>query len=300
MSQEDPPKTERRVMRPVPMPLEPNHPCLQILQGASAGRLVRLDKEELTIGRSPNCRLRLEDTAISWCHASIRCEGDDFFLQDLESTNGTFLNGKTFQGSVPLRPGAMVSLAQAVSLRLSLLSEGEISLAEKLYKNATTDSLTGLLNRTSFFSQAEQEVALFGRTGRGFGLLMLDLDFFKKVNDNFGHPAGDDLLAQVSRLLRQHLRLEDLLARVGGEEFSILLRSADEIGCLDVAERLRKEVANCPFHLHTSAGSVEHTATLSIGVAYIRPEDDLGQLVDRADEALYKAKSQGRNRACAS
>lgn len=295
-----PPKTERRRRESRPMPLGPTYPCVQILEGASAGMLIRLGPEPLLLGRSPECQLRLEDVAISWKHACLRRDGEDVFLEDLESTNGTFLDGQPFQGTGLLHPGALVSLAEVVSFRLDRLNESEIGLAERLYRNATRDALTGLLNRVSFFTQAEQEVALFERSGRGFGLLMLDLDFFKGVNDRFGHPAGDELLAQLARVLRVHLRLEDLLARVGGEEFCVLLRSTDSKGCLEVAERLRGEVAAHPFCLLTARGPIEHRATLSIGAAYIEPKDTLGDLVDRADQALYQAKSRGRNQVCGS
>lgn len=300
MSQEPPPKTERRVVKTQPIQLGPSFACLQVLQGAAAGLVVRIDAQEFMIGRSPESNLHFDDSAITWRHAYIRCRSNQYFLRDLDSTNGTFLDGQACQGEAPLRPGMLISLAESVLLRFSLLSESEISLAETMYRNATTDSLTGLLNRTSFFAQAEQEAALFQRSGRTFGLLMLDLDFFKKVNDSFGHPAGDQLLAQFALRLRQQLRLEDLLARIGGEEFAILLRASDEVGCQDVAERLRLHVSSSPFRLQTPNGTVDHHATVSIGIAFTRPGDRLGNLVDRADQALYNAKNQGRNRACGS
>lgn len=296
MNHGEPPKTERRVLPVAPSALGPSRVCLQILQGASAGLVVPLGQDDFLIGRSPDCQLCLEDAAISWKHASIGFESEEYFLQDLDSTNGTFLDGQPCRGRLPLRAGALVSLAHEVSFRLNRLSESEVRLAQKLYRNATRDSLTGLLNRVSFFTHAEQEMALFDRVGRSFGLLMLDLDFFKRVNDSYGHPAGDELLIQVSRLLRQHLRLEDLLARVGGEEFSILLRSADARGCLEVAERLRSQIAAQPFLLRTPGGVVEHPMTLSIGVAYVQSGNSLADLVDRADQALYMAKNAGRNR----
>ena len=295
---EHPPKTERRRRDSRPISLGPTHPCLQILEGASAGLLIRLGSQPVLWGRSPECQLRSEDVAISWKHAIIRREGEDVFLEDLASTNGTFVDGQPLQGTILLHQGALVSLAQVVSFRMDRLNESEIGLAERLYRNATRDALTGLLNRVSFFTQAEQEMALFERSGRGFGLLMIDLDFFKRVNDSLGHPAGDELLAQLARLLRQHLRLEDLLARVGGEEFCVLLRSTDAKGCLEVAERLRGEVAASSFRLLTPRGTIEHRATLSIGAAYSQPKDTLGDLVDRADQALYQAKNHGRNQVC--
>jgi diguanylate cyclase len=163
----------------------------------------------------------------------------------------------------------------------------------ELRRLATTDVLTGLVNRRSFFERLEQEIERYKRFGRNMALLMVDLDHFKKVNDTLGHAAGDEVLQQFAVLALHSLRKIDLIGRLGGEEFIILLPGADVEGVRRYAERLRRQVAEKSFA--TRAGEVD--ITVSIGATLVAAGDrDCDELLSRADRALYMAKKKGRNR----
>jgi len=161
-----------------------------------------------------------------------------------------------------------------------------------LYKLATIDVLTGLYNRRAFIDLADREIARVRRLKSPFAVLMMDLDFFKHVNDEFGHQAGDQVLAAFATVATHSVRVEDLVGRYGGEEFCILLPGAALPSALAIAERVRSEVAMRPL------GNLPRITTVSIGVAVCSAGDEvsLDAAIARADEALYRAKNEGRNR----
>lgn len=157
-----------------------------------------------------------------------------------------------------------------------------------LERQAHTDALTGLPNRRVLYQEIEQMLLDLGRGSPG-GVILLDIDHFKAINDAHGHPTGDDVLVQTGQLLRLDLRGEDTLGRWGGEEFMVVLPDTPPEGVLMVAERLRARLQDTP---HPEAGTV----TASFGVAAAQPGDTLSLLTTRADGALYQAKQGGRNR----
>ncbi len=158
---------------------------------------------------------------------------------------------------------------------------------------ATTDSLTGALSRRAFFSAAARDISRVRYHGDHLSCVLLDLDHFKRINDNYGHAAGDRALQEVVKLLKTGLRDRDYLGRIGGEEFAVIMPGADSAVAYDVGERLRERVMNA--WLLTQEGEVR--LTVSVGVTTLTPEDDcIDDLLRRADDALYTAKSSGRNR----
>jgi diguanylate cyclase (GGDEF)-like protein len=161
---------------------------------------------------------------------------------------------------------------------------------------ATTDGLTGLLNHRVFQSRLDEHVAAAVRYSKKLSFLLTDVDHFKKVNDTYGHPAGDEVLRGVARILAREARSTDLVARYGGEEFAIVMPETDAAGALVIAERIREKVAAAVF----STGAGDLRATISIGIATI-PDDAQAKarLVELADAALYRAKRGGRNRSVA-
>jgi two-component system cell cycle response regulator len=162
---------------------------------------------------------------------------------------------------------------------------------------AVTDSLTGLYNRRYALPHLANMAELARASGRQFAIMVLDIDHFKAVNDTFGHPAGDTVLVGVAQRLRDNLRAVDLIARIGGEEFLVAMPDTTVEQARVAAERLRQMVKNLPFVIGNTSQPVE--VTLSIGVAVggndAFGEDDVMQLVNQADAALYDAKSSGRN-----
>jgi len=157
-------------------------------------------------------------------------------------------------------------------------------------RNALTDALTGLGNRHWMKEMFEREVTRAQHSGRTLCLMMIDIDNFKRFNDQYGHISGDRVLIAVAEALREYLRPTDLVARFGGDEFAVLLPDADLNQAQQTADRLRTKVAGL------SPPSLSTAITISIGVSTNAPKDDVGALVQRADAAMYEAKEQGRNR----
>ena len=192
-----------------------------------------------------------------------------------------------------------LSLESKVKERTSELvraNERLSALNKELEEISITDSLTQVFNRQYFMDRIKQEVKRSYRYGTHVSLLMLDIDYFKKVNDTYGHQAGDSVLAGVAGLIKDGLRDTDLFARYGGEEFCLLAMAMDQAGAELLAERLRKKVESAEF----VPGGNSLKVTVSIGVSAWMPEikENFEELVRRADSALYSAKQQGRNRIC--
>jgi diguanylate cyclase (GGDEF)-like protein len=173
---------------------------------------------------------------------------------------------------------------------------GEISrrrvLEDELTWMATHDPLTDLLNRRAFYEQAEREAARSRRSSQPLSILVLDADEFKAVNDRYGHHAGDEALRRISDTCQRYLRTEDVIGRIGGEEFAALMPGLGSDAAQDVAERLRQAIAQEP--LRHALGAIE--ISVSIGVTEYRPwEEAVIDGIARADEAMYLAKLSGRN-----
>jgi diguanylate cyclase (GGDEF)-like protein len=178
-----------------------------------------------------------------------------------------------------------------------VMDELELRLANReLAVLAQTDPLTGCLNRRTFFSLSEREMGRRRRTGCDIAVLVLDIDHFKKVNDTYGHSAGDRALAQFADQIGQTIRVQDVFARLGGEEFGLILPDASQSQAIETGERLRRMVEQTP--IHTDSGPVR--ITVSLGAATVKPgEISVEPALRRADEALYRAKHCGRNRVIA-
>jgi len=181
-----------------------------------------------------------------------------------------------------------------VQLKIKSLQDKLRKSNQMLFELSNTDPLTGLNNRRSMMETLGKELERSQRNNAPLSLVMLDVDFFKKINDSFGHQHGDDVLKGLADLLQQALRQYDTAARFGGEEFALILPGANLDEALKVSERLRRQVEAHRFQL----GDKTHSATISIGIAChpgagIHTVDDL---IREADYALYSAKRNGRNR----
>jgi diguanylate cyclase (GGDEF)-like protein len=162
-----------------------------------------------------------------------------------------------------------------------------------LLEMATVDSLTGLANRRAFIEQVDREITRVRRTANHASVLMIDIDYFKKINDQYGHAAGDAVLKELAELFRLRLRKSDVAGRLGGEEFAVLLPVTGIEGALIVAEHLRQKIAELGVKLEDKILNV----TISIGVAEIDAIDSDSKIVlAHADYALYQAKQDGRNK----
>lgn len=171
---------------------------------------------------------------------------------------------------------------------------GLIKLAAKFEYAAKHDALTALANRREGHAQIESEYERYLRNSRAFSVLLMDIDLFKSVNDNYGHQAGDRMIMLVAETLKSECRKVDTLARWGGEEFLVILPETDTGEAIQIADRVRKSIA---------AQTIEFdgqniTSTISVGVATIQGSESIDRVLQRADEALYRAKTQGRNQVC--
>ena len=160
---------------------------------------------------------------------------------------------------------------------------------EQFKKLAVTDKLTGLNNRAKLDEILQEEINRSQRYGHRFGLVLMDFDYFKSINDTYGHQVGDDALIEIAKLITDHLRSSDTAVRWGGEEFIIIYLDVDREAVLTLAEDLRQKIET---HLFKTVG----TKTASLGVTIYKPDDTIDSIIKRADSALYRAKENGRNR----
>ncbi|QPJ66495.1 MAG: diguanylate cyclase [Candidatus Nitrohelix vancouverensis] len=165
-------------------------------------------------------------------------------------------------------------------------------LIEQIKSASNSDPLTGLLNRRGMNEKLEEEIARFQRNRQPFCLLLGDIDFFKRVNDDYGHAMGDHVLKEIARIMNLHSRKNDWISRWGGEEFLILLTETPLDGAMKRAETLRREVENAVIHFDDETIKV----TMSLGVSVYNDETkNLDACIQTADEYLYQAKDNGRN-----
>ncbi|WP_170309541.1 diguanylate cyclase [Litorilituus lipolyticus] len=175
-----------------------------------------------------------------------------------------------------------------------LLMLRQITIRNRLLKLTKIDSLTGVYNRNTLFKEGQQMVGQFRESFAEFTVLLLDLDHFKAINDNYGHQVGDQVLIKCAELISETMRTRDVFSRIGGEEFAALLPYADHNKAKAIAERILEKIASYDF----SEFSVEHQVTTSIGVATMQSSEmSFDDILHCADLAMYQAKKQGRNRA---
>jgi diguanylate cyclase (GGDEF)-like protein len=268
-------------------------PCLIAISGPDSGRTTSLDQREILIGRSHECDIQILDRTVSRHHARLYVISGDVELFDLDSRDGVTVNGERAQ-RCRLAPEDIIRFGRSSSFRFAYVTKAEKDSLQKLFDLAVRDPLTGLFNRNYFTTVLDRLLSV--TSDRPAAMLMLDLDHFKQVNDSFGHPVGDLVLAHIANLLAAETRGQDLAARYGGEEFLMLLHNLSLDGGVRVAERIRNTVESSPLF----AGGEKIAMTVSIGVAStLEAGGDSRLLVELADRRLAMAKHQGRNRTCA-
>ena len=265
---------------------------LTVLRGPTIGLIVPLG-EVSVVGRGAGSDVQLDDGKLSRRHAVFEREGDDLYVTDLASRNGTFIEGERTQGRKKLRDGVHVQLGQTL-LRAQLRDRLEVEAAAALYESSLRDPLTKLYNRRHLDDQLAAEVAYALRHRTDLSAMVLDLDHFKRVNDQLGHQAGDHVLVAFAKYLTSTLRREDLVARYGGEEFVIVCRGIGPRGAEILAQRIRADVEALEILWEEKPIPI----TTSIGVATCTPRTPYPtaeELLAAADRCLYRAKRAGRN-----
>jgi diguanylate cyclase (GGDEF)-like protein len=282
-------------------------PVLVALAGELLATPIPLERPEVTLGRALDADVRVNDAKVSRLHACISSEVDagsgetNFKIRDLNSTNGTLLNGRSVMEAT-LRHGDKILIGDQL-FRFELLDEIDRAFQQQIQRLLGHDELTGLLTSKSFFSELRREAARAEQTSQPFCVLMMDLDHFKGVNDNYGHLVGNRTLQDVGVIIKAALRSGDVAARFGGEEFAAFLLNADYLQGIVAAERVRRGIEQAMFAAIAEGANPEAPRfhlTVSIGVACF-PDDarDPIRLMELADSALYRAKRNGRNVTCA-
>ena len=267
--------------------------CLLAVGGDLNGSIFNLNEGETVAGRNPDCQIPLDFHGISRKHFTVTVSADGkVILEDLGSANGTYVNESKLQGSTPLKRGDTIKVS-TVTLKFLPKGDPERLTYDKLHEDANTDGLTKAYNKRYFNDSIENEVKKCKVTGKPLTLIVFDLDKFKPLNDNYGHDAGDYVLKELAKVIRENgIRQGDVLARYGGEEFCILLPNTNLKQGFEIAERLRRMIEKHQFLYDGKRLPV----TASIGVADYRQGINTGtDLFKRADQAVYKSKEGGRN-----
>ncbi len=259
---------------------------------APLGKRIPLDAPlvELSIGRDVQNTLVLDYESVSRRHARLQKRDAVWWVIDNNSTNGTYVNdGPTREA--PLRNGDRIKIGDVI---LKYLSAGDLEaeFMATITQMMVTDGLTQAANKRYLVEQINNEVSRSLRHGRPLAMVLFDIDFFKKVNDTYGHVAGDFVLKEVAALVKGRVRRNEIFGRYGGEEFAVLLPETNLQGAYILAEEVRTLIAAQPFTFEGQPIGV----TVSLGVAQwspaIRTSEDF---VKAADEKLYQAKRAGRN-----
>jgi len=293
MTEADSDRTVIQGIKDLTRALSSRQAYLIVISGSAVGKMYKLGNV-MTIGRANDCEICLPDDGISRQHA--RVEKDEFgsvVIEDLNSTNGTYFNGTRINRH-QLRDGDKIQIGSTTILKFSYQDTLEEAFHQHQYESATKDGLTGIYNKKYFTEQLEKDFAYALRHNEVTSLIMFDIDFFKRINDTYGHQAGDFVLKTLAAKIREGLRAEDLFARVGGEEFAVVLRQIDGKRAYVLAERLRRTIEVHKFMWQDTRIKV----TISLGIATLQRANfrDLEEFIAAADSYLYMAKNAGRNR----
>lgn len=272
-------------------------PVINFVSGPEKGRVVALH-DKVIIGRSRSCEVTITDPSCSRQHALFEKKNEKIFVEDLKSTNGVRINGARIITSHELKDGDRVQLGDLTVVRFGYMPHAEANIQQDFYQRATRDGLTGAYNRKSFDEAFDREIAHCKRNRKGAGLILFDIDHFKKVNDTYGHPAGDAVLKKVSEAVLGLIRAEDVFARIGGEEFALLTRNEGTESLRILGERVRQLIET----VEAKYEALNIKVTISVGVSYMDyspTSPDRQILFNQADAALYEAKNSGRNRVVA-
>ncbi|MCA9602302.1 MAG: diguanylate cyclase [Polyangiales bacterium] len=267
--------------------------CLVIIYSSDArsfGKKYLLSDEAVEMGRGSENSIVLNNDSVSRRHCRIEKRGKHYHLIDLESTNGTYVNDQLVD-DVQLRRGDQIKVGDSI-LKFLSGQDVEAQYHEAIYRMTIIDGLTGVHNKRYLIETLEREIPRARRHKRPLALVMLDVDHFKKVNDSYGHLAGDYVLKEICNVAKERIRPDDIVARYGGEEFAIVLPETNLEGAVRIAEQLRTLIESKEFEFEGERIQV----TISLGTSQLEDGADVTQFVKAADEKLYAAKRGGRNR----
>jgi diguanylate cyclase (GGDEF)-like protein len=258
--------------------------------GTDMGRKYELSSKVANIGRDHSNQIVVNSDPVSRRHARLTIEAGKRLISDLQSTNGTYVNNEPILSHF-LENGDQVKIGDTI-FKYLVGNDVESGYHEEIYQMTIKDGLTEINNKRFFLEALEREMSRAQRHERELSILLFDLDFFKNVNDSYGHLAGDYVLQSLASLVSSRSRREEVFARYGGEEFVILLPETTKAGALELAEQLRKRIASHTFIFEGE----EIPVTVSVGVAALSdPSISSNAFIKLVDEAMYRAKAAGRN-----
>ncbi|GAA3930602.1 GGDEF domain-containing protein [Luteimonas lutimaris] len=283
--------TQRTLPSSGPRGATPRSACVVVIHGEGLGARADIGGARVLVGRSQEADLCIAHKSVSREHCQVWRDGDEYRVRDLGATNPTRVNDEPVTEAA-LADGDHVTVGESILKFISHTSV-EANYHEEIYQLATRDALTDLCNRRHFTEQVDREIARALRHGRPLSMCIVDVDLFKPINDRYGHISGDEVLRAIAAQVQRHARHGDLAARIGGEEFAVLLPECDATAAHAFAERLRADVAATLF----APGDESQHITVSIGIAGLAPgRNTRSRLMAAADAALYRAKADGRNR----
>tara|TARA_R110002096_G_scaffold97854_2_gene218100 strand:+ start:1207 stop:2142 length:936 start_codon:yes stop_codon:yes gene_type:complete len=264
------------------------------ISGPRTGLSFQLEPDtDITLGRSPEADIQVVDTGISRTHIRMRFDGSSVEVEDLNSANGTYVNGTKLTGKIVIRNGDQVSIGVSTVLKFSLNNQLDAEYKDYIEEQLSKDILTNAYNRKAFAHFLNSAYIAAKRDFSSLCLFMIDVDNFKTINDTYGHQVGDKILKHIADKLIQTVRSADIVCRYGGDEFAIVCPNIDSLSGLQLAEKVRNNIEAMKF----SVGDKKIYTTLSIGVSNF-PDNEIkcvSQFIAYADKAMYKAKRKGRN-----
>lgn len=270
-----------------------NHGCLVRIHPLELeNKMMRMTQRVTTIGREPTNDVFCDDTSISRQHASITKDEKGFLVTDKGSTNGTFVNGEKIDNR-RLVDGDKVQVGNHIFKFLAGDSI-ESQYHETVYSMMTIDGLTNVFNKRYLLDALAREFERSRTYGRPFSIVMMDIDFFKKFNDTYGHLAGDEVLQEFARRVEGETQPNQIFARFGGEEFAWLMIETDNQKAARLAEAARQRIEETPFRC--CAGDLHVTASFGVAQYDINRHQNFAELLEESDQRLYVAKENGRNR----
>jgi len=269
--------------------------CLVVVWGIGIGNKILLNKNEMTIGRARDVDLRLAEAGVSRRHAVIQRRNElEFLLIDTDSTNGTLINSGRIKEAV-LKDQDLITIG-ANRLKFIAADSPEQPYYEELYRQAQMDKALQVYNKHYFLTKLDEEMMRCKRYGLPLSLILLDADHFKRLNDAYGHLAGDAALMQLAETIKKRIRDTDVLCRYGGEEFTIIMPQTHQQHAYVLAEHIRILVAKAPVNHDNTVIDM----TISLGISSYSGHEEQActreLLIAQADKALYEAKHSGRNK----